>query len=77
VSLLSTALEKAVASLKRSGAPFAADTYALAARELLAKHIVEAARAGEHDPRKLADDAVSGLAQTSLRSLRRPAGKLI
>jgi len=47
-------------------APFAAEDYAPAAREILAKHIIMAAQRGERDRRRLTDSALLHLSQQKL-----------
>jgi len=66
VQILVAAFDDAWAKLQSSGAPFAEEAYAPAAREILAKHIIRAAQRGERDPRQLTDDALFHLARQPL-----------
>jgi hypothetical protein len=63
IKLLVDAYESAWASLHSSGAPFAEERYADAARDIIAKQIIGMARDGERDPRKLADGALLALSK--------------
>ena len=62
VQILVAAFDDAWAKLQSSGAPFAEEAYAPAAREILAKRIIMAAQRGERNPRQLTDDALFHLA---------------
>ena len=55
------AFESAWVTLQSSGAPFAEERYADAARDIIAKQIIGMARRGERDPRKLTDGALLAL----------------
>jgi len=66
VQILVAAFDDAWARLQSSGAPFAEEAYAPAAREILAKRIIMAAQRGERNPRQLTDDALFHLARQSL-----------
>jgi hypothetical protein len=64
VEVLTAAFDEAWAGLQAS--PFAAEDYAPAAREILAKHIITAAQRGERDRRRLTEGALLCLAQQKL-----------
>jgi hypothetical protein len=66
VEVLSAAFDDAWAGVQASQAPFAAEEYAPAAREILAKHIIMAAQRGERDRRRLTDSALLQLSQQKL-----------
>jgi hypothetical protein len=66
VEILTTAFDDAWAGLQASKAPFAAEEYGSAAREILAKHIMMAAQRGERDRRRLIDGALLHLTQQKL-----------
>ena len=66
VQILFAAFDEAWARLQSSGAPFAEEAYAAAAREILAKHIIMAAQKGERNPRQLTEDALFHLARQPL-----------
>ena len=66
VQILVAAFDDAWAKLQSSGAPFAEEAYAHAAREILAKHIIRAAQRGERNPRRLTDDALLHLSRQPL-----------
>jgi hypothetical protein len=66
VQILTAAFDDAWAGVQASQAPFAAEDYALAAREILAKHIITAAQRGERDRRRLRDGALLSLSQQKL-----------
>jgi hypothetical protein len=57
VDILTAAFDDACASLQASRAPFA-ETYASAAREILARQIIMAAKRGERNARHLSQDAL-------------------
>ena len=63
VEILTAAFDEAWASVQASQAPFAAEDYASAAREILAKHIIMAAQRGRH---RLTNDALLHLSQQKL-----------
>jgi hypothetical protein len=65
IQVMSAAFERVWASLKCSGAPFAADDYVDGAREILGKHIIMAARAGSRGEKQLCDEALLELAQST------------
>jgi len=71
VQILTAAFEDAWASVQASQAPSAAEEYALAAREILAKHIIAAAQRGERDRRRLRDGALLSFSQ---QKLSKPSG---
>jgi len=66
VQILVAAFDDAWAKLQSSGAPFAEEAYARAAREILAKHIIMAAQGGERNPRRLTGDALLHLSRQPL-----------
>ena len=66
VEILTGAFDDAWARLQASRAPFAEKDYALAARQILAKHIIMAAQRGVRNRRQLADDALLHLARQKL-----------
>ena len=66
VQILVAAFDDAWAKLQSSGAPFAEEPYAAAAREILAKRIIMAAQRGERNPRQLTDDALLHLSRQRL-----------
>jgi len=66
VEILTAAFDEAWASVQASQAPFAAEDYASAAREILAKHIIMAAQRGERDRHRLTNDALLHLSQQKL-----------
>ena len=66
VRILVAAFDDAWAKLQSSGAPFAEEAYAPAAREILAKHIIMVAERGERNARRLTDDALFHLARQPL-----------
>ena len=72
VQIFFAAFDDAWAKLQSSGAPFAEEAYATAARDILAKHIIMAAQRGERNPRQLTDDALFHLAR-QLLSKKPPA----
>jgi hypothetical protein len=66
VEILTAAFDDAWTGVQASQAPFAAEDYASAAREILAKHIIMAAQRGERDRRRLTDGALLHLSQQKL-----------
>ena len=67
ILILTSAFDDAWARLQTSQAPFAAEAYAPAAREILAKHIIMVARTGgERDRRYLTEGALLHLSQQKL-----------
>jgi hypothetical protein len=58
VAILTAAFDDAWGKLQASRAPFADETYASAAREVLAKQIIMAAQRGGRNPRHLSRDAL-------------------
>jgi len=58
IAILTAAFDDAWATLQASRAPFAAEDYAPAAREILAKHIIMAANRGERNRGRLTTDAL-------------------
>jgi len=72
VQILTAAFDDAWAGLQASRAPFAAEDYAPAAREILAKYIIAEAQRGERDRRQLTTDALLHLSRQKL-SKRPPA----
>jgi len=72
VEILTAAFDDAWKGVQASQAPFAAEDYASAAREILAKHIIMAAQRGERDRRRLSEGALLHLSQQKL-SMKPPA----
>jgi hypothetical protein len=71
VRVMTTAFDRAWASVRASGAPFSASDYAERAREILGRYIIQAAKAGERDQRHLCDGALFELATANLKGARK------
>ena len=65
--ILTGAFDDAWASLKSSGAPWAADDYRETARMTIARYIIEAAKGGERNQRHLSEGALVQLTKTDLK----------
>lgn len=70
IRILVAAFDEAWASLEKSGAYLGSEHRVELTRQVLATHIIGIARRGERDQRRLAEDALLHLAQSSLRSIR-------
>jgi hypothetical protein len=58
IQMLASALERAWASIEKSGNRLARPGYARAVREVIARRIIETAQRGVKDPNALAEDAI-------------------
>ncbi len=74
VKILTDAFDDAWARLQASGAPFAGEEYALAARTIIAKRIIALAKEGQLDRQLLASVALIHLARQKLS--RKPPNDL-
>jgi hypothetical protein len=73
VRILAAAFDKAWEAIQASGAQFATDAAAEAARVAIAKHIIEAAKRGERNERRLCDGALVAITPANLRTVPRHA----
>ena len=64
IEKLAAAYEDAWRKIEQSGSVFASPRYRRVAREIVARRIIDMAQRGEIETDRLADDAVSYLAQT-------------
>ena len=64
IEKLAAAYEDAWQKIEQSGSVFASPRYRRVAREIVARRIIDMAQRGEIEADRLADDAVSYLAQT-------------
>jgi hypothetical protein len=71
MQILVAAFDKAWDSVQASGVIYPEHKVELV-RAILAKHIIAAAKDGERDHSRLRDGALLALAQSNLRSVRRP-----
>jgi hypothetical protein len=73
VHILTAAFDQAWKAVQASGAHYATEAHAEAARIGIAKHIIEAATQGERNERRLCDGALVAITQANLRSARSAA----
>jgi hypothetical protein len=64
IETLVAAYEDAWRKVEQSGSTFASPRYRRAAQEIIAKRIIDMAQLGEIESQRLADDAVTYLAQS-------------
>ena len=69
VSLLVAAFDDCWRRFQKSGARFGSERAMQRAREQLGKSMIEAAMLGERDPRRLCEDAMLHMAQSSIRDV--------
>jgi hypothetical protein len=74
VRILTGAFDDAWARLQASGAPFAGEEYALAARTIIARRIIALGKEGQFDRHLLTSAALVNLAQHKLSKI--PPGGL-
>jgi hypothetical protein len=73
--ILAAAFEQAWAAIQASGAHYATEAHAEAARDGIARHIIEAVKRGERNERRLCDGALVAVTQANLRSAPVPAAR--
>jgi hypothetical protein len=64
IETLVAAYEEAWQTIEKSGSAFASPRYRRVAQEIIAKRIIDTAQRGEIERHRLADDAVTYLAQS-------------